>query len=63
MQNQKYISGMVMYTIQNENLRKAIHTGIAEEFKSKPIDQSTYEIPCAGDLKREIEDKLKKICE
>ncbi len=53
---------MVMYTIKNEDLRNAVRKGIINEFKDNPLDQSTYEILCAGELKGAVVAKLKEIC-
>lgn len=57
-----FISGMVMYTIKNEGLRNAVREGIINEFGDKLLDQSSYEIPCAGYLRGEAVTSLKEIC-
>lgn len=57
-----FISGMVMYTIKNEDLRNAVRDGIISEFGDKPLDQSSYEIPCAGELRGGAVTSLKNIC-
>lgn len=58
----KFISGMVMYTIENEDLRNAVHDGIINKFGDKPLDQSSYEISCAGELRGDAVTSLKEIC-
>lgn len=59
----QYISGMVMYTIQNDKLRDYIREGIINVWGDHQLDQSTYVIHCAGISKGEVMKKLKKICE
>lgn len=59
----QYISGMVMYTIQNDKLRDYIREGIINVWGDHQLDQSTYEIHCAGKSKGEVMEKLKTICE
>lgn len=63
MDNNIFISGMVMYTIKDDDLRNYVHDGIINEFGNHPLDESTYEIPYAAELHGETVMKLKAICE
>ncbi len=63
MDKNRFISGMVMYTIKDDDLRKYVHDCIINEFGDNPLDESTYEIQCAAELHGETVKKLKAICE
>lgn len=62
MEGEKFILGMVMYTIKNENLREYVRKGIIKELKGKRLDQSCYEINCHGGKTGEIVAKIHEIC-
>jgi hypothetical protein len=66
MSNSKFISGMVMYTISEKELRDYIRKSITDknnDFDAEFLDQSTYAISCSGKILSVILDKLKSICE
>lgn len=60
------LSGIVVYTIhENDSLRDALREGIknAKNFKTKPLDESTYGIYIKGRLPDAIFKELETICE
>jgi hypothetical protein len=63
MESEKFISGMVVYTIKNDDLRNKIREEIINKFGEHPIDQSSYEIHCAAERKGVIVSSLERICE
>ena len=62
MSNNRFISGMVMYTIKDDDLRKKVHDGIIDEFGDNELNESTYEIKCASESTSRTVSVLEKIC-
>ena len=63
MENEKFISGMVMYTIKDKNLIDAVRESIIENLEGKRLDQSCYEINCNDKTTGEIVEKIMELCE
>ena len=57
------LSGIVVYTIHdNDSLRNALREALKEKLQAEELDESTYGIPIAGDMRNTIKLKLESIC-
>ena len=60
--NTDKLSGIVVYTIQDDNLRNEFRTALIT-IGAEPLDQSTYGIPIQGEPRVNTVNRLKAICE